>query len=352
MCISPDDDSKESKQKQFYLTKIMEVIMDKNLTNTLSENAVLVRLTAKHPSGIKTDKRLKKNLAEETKVSDERLLGVSKHIFGRDVNKEFRSILNGFRNDFYYPLTLPWDDNSTDYDTGKTVSGWRLCPNSNLDKLQSHVDISKQVWEREVEGFLRSYPKQMEQAKRNLGEAFNECDYPDFDDLRRKFVFTFEIQVVPSFSHDIRLNVSEKFRARIEADAVNRANNNIKNVFKTTVDALLEQVNHLATKLKEYDPENKQKGGFFNVSSFDKLKQAIEVLPSINEDVLGNDSDIATAHQKLCSVFASINSVEQLRDDSDMGQQKRDKVAEQLEESVSSLKGNLLGKIYGGKKHD
>ena len=170
--------------------------------------------------------------------------------------------------------------------------------------------------------------------------------------MRRKFVFNFEIQVVPSFSHDIRLNVSEKFRARIEADAVNRANNNIKNVFKTTVDALLEQVNHLATKLKEYDPENKQKGGFFNVSSFDKLKQAIEVLPSINEDVLGNDSDIATAHQKLCSVFASINSVESLRDDTDRGQQKRDKVAEQLEESVSSLKGNLLGKIYGGKKHD
>jgi len=41
-----------------------------------------------------------------------------------------------------------------------------------------------------------------------------------------------------------------------------------------------------------------------------------------------------------------------LRDDSEMGQQKRDKVAEQLEQSVSSLKGGLLGKIYGGKKHD
>ena len=91
---------------------------------------------------------------------------------------------------------MPWDDNSTDYDTGKTVSGWRLCPNSNLDKLQSHVDISKQVWEREVEGFLRSYPKQMEQAKRNLGEAYNEYDYPDFDDLRSKFESIYSYRLI------------------------------------------------------------------------------------------------------------------------------------------------------------
>ena len=35
------------------------------LTNTLSENAVLVRMTAKHPSGIRTDKALKRNLQRD-----------------------------------------------------------------------------------------------------------------------------------------------------------------------------------------------------------------------------------------------------------------------------------------------
>ena len=107
--------------------------MDKEkLTNTLSENAVLVRMTAKHPSGIRTDKRLKRDLAIDTEVSNERLLGVSKHIYGEDINKYFRHILNKFRNDYYYPMTLPWADNSTDMDD-KVVSGWRLCPNSQLE---------------------------------------------------------------------------------------------------------------------------------------------------------------------------------------------------------------------------
>ena len=51
-----------------------------------------------------------------------------------------------------------------------------------------------------------------------------------------------------------------------------------------TVDALVSQVDHLAEKLKAYDPENKQKG-FFNNSSIDKLRQAVETLPSINSDI-------------------------------------------------------------------
>ena len=107
--------------------------MDKNLSTTLSENATLVRVALGHPSGIKSDKSLKNDLAEDLE-SNADLLSVSKHIFGRNVNKEFRSIINGFRNDFYYPLTLPWSDSSDDNGV-KVGSGWRLLPNSNYDKL-------------------------------------------------------------------------------------------------------------------------------------------------------------------------------------------------------------------------
>ena len=155
---------------------------------------------------------------------------------------------------------------------------------------------------------------------------------------------------VPTFGNDIRLTVSEKLRQRIESDAINRSNKNINNVMTITVDALLEQVNHVATKLKEYDPDNKQKGGFFNKSSFEKLRKAVEVLPSINQDVLGNNENIAEAHQSLCSVLATINSVDSLRDETDLGKQKREQVAEGLEQSIDGLKGNLFDKLYGGKK--
>jgi hypothetical protein len=327
--------------------------MDKNLSTTLSENATLVRVALGHPSGIKSDKSLKNGLAEDVK-SNADLLNVSKHIFGRNVNKEFRSIINAFRNDFYYPLTLPWSDTSDDNGV-KVGGGWRLCPNSQLEKLQYEVNQAKVIWDREVEGFFKQLPLDIANAKDRLGDAFDEDDYPtddwDLQRLRDKFIFQFELSPLPTFGSDIRLNVSDELRKRIESDAVNRASTNIKNILVTTVDALVSQVDHLAEKLKAYDPENKQKG-FFNNSSIEKLRQAVETLPSINSDILGNDQSISDAHQQLVSVLASINSVESLRDDTELGESKRKQVAEGLEQSVDGLKGGFLERAFGGKKND
>ena len=327
--------------------------MDKKLSTTLSENATLVRVALGHPSGIKTDKSLKNDLAEDVK-SNADLLNVSKHIFGRNVNKEFRSIINAFRNDFYYPLTLPWSDTSDDNGV-KVGGGWRLCPNSQLEKLQYEVNQAKVIWDREVEGFFKQLPLDIANAKDRLGDAFDEDDYPtddwDLQRLRDKFIFQFEMSPLPTFGSDIRLNVSDELRKRIESDAVNRASSNIKNILVTTVDALVSQVDHLAEKLKAYDPENKQKG-FFNNSSIEKLRQAVETLPSINSDILGNDQSISDAHQQLVSVLASINSVESLRDDTELGESKRKQVAEGLEQSVDGLKGGFLERAFGGKKND
>ncbi len=327
--------------------------MDKNLSTTLSENATLVRVALGHPSGIKSDKSLKNGLAEDVN-SNADLLNVSKHIFGRNVNKEFRSIINAFRNDFYYPLTLPWSDTSDDNGV-KVGGGWRLCPNSQLEKLQYEVNQAKVIWDREVEGFFKQLPLDIANAKDRLGDAFDEDDYPtddwDLQRLRDKFIFQFELSPLPTFGSDIRLNVSDELRKRIESDAVNRASTNIKNILVTTVDALVSQVDHLAEKLKAYDPENKQKG-FFNNSSIEKLRQAVETLPSINSDILGNDQPISDAHQQLVSVLASINSVESLRDDTELGESKRKQVAEGLEQSVDGLKGGFLERAFGGKKND
>ena len=327
--------------------------MDKNLSTTLSENATLVRVALGHPSGIKSDKSLKNGLAEDVN-SNADLLNVSKHIFGRNVNKEFRSIINAFRNDFYYPLTLPWSDTSDDNGV-KVGGGWRLCPNSQLEKLQYEVNQAKVIWDREVEGFFKQLPLDIANAKDRLGDAFDEDDYPtddwDLQRLRDKFIFQFELSPLPTFGSDIRLNVSDELRKRIESDAVNRASSNIKNILVTTVDALVSQVDHLAEKLKAYDPENKQKG-FFNNSSIEKLRQAVETLPSINSDILGNDQSISDAHQQLVSVLASINSVESLRDDTELGESKRKQVAEGLEQSVDGLKGGFLERAFGGKKND
>ena len=317
---------------------------NKNKT-LLSEKAVLVRFTTKHWSGIKSDNNLRTKLADDTKA-DSDLLNVQKHLVGNAHSKYFRRIINKVRNDFYYPMTLPWDDNSTDVDD-KVVSGWRLCPNTQLDNLSEAMDTAKRDFFKEVDAFLESYPQKIEEAKSLLGDAFNESDYPKSWEIRDKFKFDFETNLISQYGSDLRLDVSETMRKKIENDVENRIKNNVATQTRVIVDALVEQVSHLADKLKSYDPKDVKKGGFFKDSSVDKLRQAIQVLPSFNDSVFGNDDDIAKAHTDLVAVMSKIDSVDSLRDQSASGKSKRDQVASDLEKAIDPLKDDFLGKLGG-----
>ena len=318
--------------------------MKNDNVNTLSENATLVRFTTKHPSGIKSDKDLRKGLAIDKEANNDSL-HVAKYIFGKETNKYFRRIINQFRYNYFYPLTVPWDDNTSDYE-GKVLSGWRLCPNRELDRLMDKANESKSDFQKEVDSFLDNYENLIEANKHKLGQAFKLSDYPSKDVIATKFRFDFELGTVPQFnSKDVRLNVSEKLRKKIEQDALKRATKNVEAITRTTVDTLLESVEHLADKLKSYDPKTKG-GGFFKNSSFDKLRQFLDTLPSINSDILGNDKTIAEAHQNLVSVFAKINDVDSLRDDDDYTDKKRKQLADDLKDSVDELKGGFLDDMY------
>ena len=318
--------------------------MKNNNVNTLSENATLVRFTTKHPSGIKSDKDLRKGLAIDKEANNDSL-HVAKYIFGKETNKYFRRIINQFRYNYFYPMTVPWDDNTSDYE-GKVLSGWRLCPNRELDRLMDKANESKSDFQKEVDSFLDNYENLIEANKHKLGQAFKLSDYPNKDVIATKFRFDFELGTVPQFNtKDVRLNVSEKLRKKIEQDALKRATKNVEAITRTTVDTLLESVEHLADKLKSYDPKTKG-GGFFKNSSFDKLRQFLDTLPSINSDILGNDKTIAEAHQNLVSVFAKINDVDSLRDDDDYTDKKRKQLADDLKDSVDELKGGFLDDMY------
>tara|TARA_R100000149_G_C5874281_1_gene138017 strand:- start:33 stop:1007 length:975 start_codon:yes stop_codon:yes gene_type:complete len=322
--------------------------MTETKKTALSNNATLIRLTTKHWSGIKADKLLREDLAQDVNAVSESL-HVSKHLVGKNANKYFRRIINQVRNNIYYPLTLPWDDNSSDLN-GKVVSGWRLCPNREYDRVWSALEDAKKQFFKEVDAFCDEYPDLIEQAKVELGDAFKQEDYPEVWEIRQKFKFDIEPQLIPSAvdSRDIRLNISAEVQAKIEEATEQRIKRNVANIFKTTVEALVEQVEHIADKLASYDPKDKESKTFFKNSSFDKLRQAIEVLPSINADILGNDPFIAQSHQSLVSVFAQINDLDSLRDDTEIGESKRKKVSTELSDAIDPIKSGLLGKL-GGK---
>ena len=80
-----------------------------DIGNHLSETATLVRFTTKFWSGIKSDKFLEKKLVESTNC-DKGSVNAQKYLVGKEYAKHFRSIINQVRNEYYYPLTLAWDE--------------------------------------------------------------------------------------------------------------------------------------------------------------------------------------------------------------------------------------------------
>ena len=57
--------------------------------NTLSETATKVRLTTKFWSGIKTDKSLRRKLADDVNINDDKHLHVAKHLVERNNLREY-----------------------------------------------------------------------------------------------------------------------------------------------------------------------------------------------------------------------------------------------------------------------
>ena len=310
----------------------------------LSENAVKCRLTTKHWSGIKVDKHQKKKLADMNKANAD-FLNVQKYLVGKKSADYFRKIINKFRNDHYFPATFPWGDKTTDYNSGKQKTEWRLIPITKLDQLMDMVEIGKKQFDKEVDSFCERYPRLIEDARVQLGDTFKRRDYPSVNQIREKFYFDFEIEAVTEYESttDIRLNCSEALKKRIEADAKKRVTNNVNAVMKEVVSGLLTQVDELAEKLVTYDPKNKQKN-FFKDASFNNLKKILDNLPSINNDLLGNDADIKSAHQNLVALFAKLGDVDELRKSDAEADSKRKKVAKDLADSVDDLKGSFLDK--------
>ena len=322
-----------------------------NATTLLSEKAVMVRFVTRHWSGIKVDKGLRKKLAEFTK-GKERSYHASKFLVGRGCDKYFRSILDQFRRHHFYPLTVPWDDNSTN-SGGKVENGYRLCPSSKLSELQDAFNDSCLEWDVEVKGFLKNYPRMIVDAPHHLGSSFNISDYPSIEKLKEKFRFELQLKQVEEIvsNKDIRLDVSKELKERLVRESQQRIRQNVKAIGEQTVETLIDAVSHLTDKLKKYDPSDKQ-GSFFKNSSIDNVKQILSVLPSINDDILGGDPKIHATHQKLVSALAKIGKVESLREGTDKGESKRKSVAKELDDSIDELKGDFLNQVFGGGNND
>ena len=128
------------------------------------------------------------------KLSDEvseKWLSASKKLVDPDSLKPVSKVVNSARS-YLAGVTLPFP-----------LQGMAFIPKEMIGRVDEKLELFKDEFNRTVDSFLMSYDNLREVAMLNLGELFNEFDYPV--DVKAKFGFTwrFVILDVPNGRHGV-----------------------------------------------------------------------------------------------------------------------------------------------------
>ena len=340
-------------------------------TSVLHQKAVMIRLRTGLWSGIKSSKKVRKAIAEMSDGGSENAFNGQTYLTGdksrgNNPNTYFRGILTKFRKESFHSLTHPWED-------GK--DGWRLCSVHKQTQVWDAYNKAKIEWEKEVDGFVKDLPKIVANyAKADLGVFYDESFYPQgyeyYDEdnklvkvtaeenLRSKFRFDLDTRGVEEIvnAKDIRLEVSDEMKERLVNDTKDRLTRNLIAVGKNAVDELVENIENLTTRMREYNSlKGKKRSGTFHKTNVPKIEKSLSVLADLNAEILGNDPTISKVHKSLTSKVDKLKDEKYfsaLRDDTFEAQEEREQVSDSLDDSITDLKGDFLNKAFGRRDNN
>jgi len=235
----------------------------------LSERAMLVTLHLSTYAGIKADKEVTAAAHAQFNAENDAGRYGKKLIasrFMRDVNAAHNNARAAHRM-----LTLPWEDDGTRI---LTTQGY-LPYQAKMKKARDEVQVA-------VRAFAAGLPDYIAEAKTRLGGMFNIEDYPA--QLEDKFHFDIEIKSLPEAS-DFRVQLSDQQVKSITKDIDQRAKQRVTNAMNHVYERIIEMVEQLSTKLKDYQPAadaNKANGNFRNTTLYCIYEFASQLMPILN----------------------------------------------------------------------
>jgi len=175
------------------------------MARTLKEKATLVSLTLRKWQNEITDERVTEQADKANKATNAGRY--KKNLVRKEAMKAIQTAYSALRTNFYL-YTLAWGDN-----------GERVLPGSLMFEFKKKHNDLKVVYDTEVEAFCINYPSLKEQAKKFLGDMYNEHDYPSVANIRSKFGVYLDWGTFPD-KKDFRLTsdkeMAEEIRREIE----------------------------------------------------------------------------------------------------------------------------------------
>lgn len=227
----------------------------------LSDRALLVQLNISQWTARKLDKKATREVADANYASrdagnyNKKLLPMSDslaniHTMTGDIRREF------------YANTLPWGLENT-----------HMLPTSNYLSFMTTFRKRKAEWEAVVRKFLTDYPHLQTTAQRFLGNLYDAADYPDVNDLQRKFGMDLVVMPVPT--NDFRVQLADDELSSIHADIQRRVEESSGLAMKEAWQRLYGHVKLMSERLGNTE-------GRLHDSLFDNAIELCRILPRLN----------------------------------------------------------------------
>jgi hypothetical protein len=206
---------------------------------SIREKAMLVSLHTSYWTNRASDAAVVDKLVLDTKAEAD-VHRYSKMLLPRHAVAGVQSVRNAARK-YVFDETLPWAN-----------AGLRLLPAAKFAAFSEKMRDYGTQYEREVAAFIKAYPQLKADARKRLGDLFNEGDFPSPESMRSRFKFAPEFIPIPSGT-DFRIDLSDAERKEIERAVEARVEAAARDSMRSLVARLEEKVRDLTERLKDKD---------------------------------------------------------------------------------------------------
>jgi len=253
---------------------------------SISSSALRVGLSISVPTMRKMDKRATSQVIAHNHAQ-KGAANVSKKLIRSNSHEDMTKLVAQIRA-FHRDQTVPWGD-----------LGDRLVSNQALiDYKNNMAQLEDEFWGL-AQQILDSYPQAVAQAQLQLGDMFNENEYPSVEQLRRKFKFSLVFEAVPDVG-DFRVDIGNQAASEMREQYKQVLADRIGAVKQDLAERLLEPLQRMSKGL-DYAEGEKPTG--FRDTLVSNVLSIVELMRTCN---LNGDAHITGIQQQLKQTLTGV----------------------------------------------
>jgi len=263
----------------------------------IARAAMLVDLQISIYSGRKQDKRTQAEVTTSKGANSKKAASVYKSLFADCVELDSITKFQARARAEHYRLTLPWND-----------YGARLLPTKALLDYQKAMGKYQAEFDRLVGAFLDKYDTLVAAAAFQLGTLFEREEYPDRDQVAKKFRMETSFTPLPT-SGDFRLDIENEVQQELVDKYEKRITEQIAAANQDSWTRLYEALKRLSDRLVVTEDGKKK---VFHDTMVTGALELCELLEQLN---VTGDTSLTKASRQLEAVLSGVTPKELREED-------------------------------------